>query len=175
MQLTLSKSIIRTFRPGDAESITKHIGTYSVSRNMVRIPHPYTLQDAVDWIGIATKRDPQTNFGIAIDGQIVGGIGLTVNPGGVDACKHTAEIGYWLGETFWGRGIATEALASVTQWAFQELHLVRLYAHVFARNLASARVLAKAGYALEGRMTAYFFRDGEFIDGLLYARTNLPH
>ena len=174
MQLTLSKSTIRSFRPSDAESITEHIGTYSVARDMLRIPHPYSLQDAEQWIGIATKPEPQTNFGIAIDDQIVGGIGLDVNPGGVAACEHCAEIGYWLGEKFWGRGIATEALNAMTEWAFRELHLVRLYAKVFARNPASARVLEKAGFAFEGRLLAHYFRDGEFIDGLLFAKVRLP-
>jgi ribosomal-protein-alanine N-acetyltransferase len=174
MQLTLSKSTIRSFRPNDADSITRHIGTYSVARNMLRIPHPYAMQDAEQWIGIATKQDPQTNFAIAIDDQIVGGIGLEVNPSGAAACKHSAEIGYWLGETFWGRGIATEALTAMSEWAFRELNLVRLHAMVFARNNASARVLEKAGYAFEGRLLAHYFRDGEFIDGLLYAKVRLP-
>lgn len=174
MQLTLSKSTIRSFRPSDAESITRHIGTYSVVRNMLRIPHPYSLQDAEEWIGIATKPDPQTKFGIAIDDQIIGGIGLDVNPSGIPARQHSAEIGYWLGEKFWGRGIATEALNAITEWAFRELRLVRLHAHVFARNPASARVLEKAGYTLEGRMLAHYFRDGEYIDGLLYAKVRLP-
>ena len=174
MQLTLSKSTIRSFRPGDAESITKHISTRSVARNMLRIPHPYSLQDAEQWIDIATKREPRTNFGIAIDDQIIGGIGLDVNPNGVVACEHSAEIGYWLGETFWGRGIATEAVDALSEWAFHEQRLVRLYAKVFARNPASARVLEKAGYTFEGRLLAHYLRDGEFIDGLLYAKVRLP-
>ena len=97
-----------------------------------------------------------------------------MNPSGVAACQHSAEIGYWLGETFWGQGIATEALNAVSEWAFRELHLVRLCAHVFARNGASARVLEKAGYAFEGRLLAHYSRDGEFIDGLLYAKVRLP-
>jgi len=174
MQLTLSKSTIRSFRPGDAESISTHIGSYSVARNMLHIPHPYSLQNAEWWIDFATKQDPETNFGIAIDDQIVGGIGVEVNPSGVTARQHTAEIGYWLGETLWGRGIATEALDAMTEWAFRELNLVRLHAHVFARNPASARVLEKAGYTHEGRLRAYYFRDDEFIDGLLYAKVRLP-
>ena len=170
MQITLPKSTIRSFRLDDAASITRHIGTYSVARYMLRIPHPYSLQHAEEWIGFATRQDPQTNFGIAINDEIVGGIGLDVNPSGVAACRHSAEIGYWLGETFWRRGITTEALNAVSEWAFRELNLVRLYAKVFAGNTASARVLEKAGYAFEGRLLAQYFRDGEFIDGLLYAR-----
>jgi len=175
MHFTLSKSTIRSFRLDDAASITKHIGTYSVARNMLRIPHPYSLQDAEQWIGIATKQDPQTNFGIAIDDEIVGGIGLDVNPSGVAACEHSAEIRYWIGEAYWGRGIITEALNAMSEWAFGELNLVRLYAKVFARNQASARVLEKAGYIFEGRLLTHYSRDGEFIDGLLYAMVRLPH
>jgi ribosomal-protein-alanine N-acetyltransferase len=142
---------------------------------MVRIPHPYSVQNAEQWIEFTSKQDPQTNFGIVIDDQVIGGIGIDVNPAGVSACQHLGEIGYWLGETFWGRGIATEALNAVTEWAFRELRLVRLYAKVFARNEASARVLEKAGYTFEGRSQSHYFRDDQFIDGLLYAKVRLPH
>jgi RimJ/RimL family protein N-acetyltransferase len=85
------------------------------------------------------------------------------------------KIGYWIGEAYWGRGIITEALNAMSEWAFRELNLVRLYAKVFARNQASARVLEKAGYIFEGRLLAHYSRDGEFIDGLLYAKVRLPH
>ena len=79
-----------------------------------------------------------------------------------------------LGEPYWGRGIISEALAALTEWAFTDLRLIRLHAHVYARNPASARVLAKAGYEFEGRLRARDFRDGEFIDSLLYAKVRLP-
>lgn len=175
MQLTLSKSTIRSFRSADAASIARHIGTYSVARNMSAIPHPYSLQDAEAWISIASGQTPPTNFAIALDDEVIGGIGLIVGDGGRSAfCDHDAEIGYWLGESFWGRGIMSEAVAAFTEWSFLELRLVRLHAAVYARNPASARVLEKAGYEFEGRLRARYFRDGEFIDGLLYAKVRLP-
>ena len=91
----------------------------------------------------------------------------------IAVCDHSGEIGYWLGESYWGRGIASEALAAVTEWAFAELHVVRLHSAVYARNPASARVLEKAGYEFEGRLRSRYFRDGEFIDALLYAKVRL--
>lgn len=175
MQLTLSKSTIRSFRPSDAESLTKHIGTYSVARNMSAVPHPYSLQHAEEWIVSARSRTPQSHFAITIDDQVIGGIGAEVgDPGRLAVCDHCAEIGYWLAESFWGRGIMSEAVVALSEWAFTELRVVRLHAGVYARNPASARVLEKAGYEFEGRMRARYFRDGEFIDGLLYAKVRLP-
>ncbi|MEP6673220.1 MAG: GNAT family N-acetyltransferase [Chthoniobacter sp.] len=175
MQLTLSQSTIRSFRPSDAASLMKHGGTYSVARNMNNIPHPYTLEDAEQWIAIASGGNPETRFAITVDDEVVGGIGVTLPASdrfGVSI--HCAEIGYWLGESLWGRGIVSEALAALTEWAFTELRVVRLQAAVYARNPASARILEKAGYAFEGRLRARYFRDGEFIDGLQYAMVRLP-
>lgn len=175
MQLELSRSTIRSLRPDDAPSLAKHIGTYSVARNMAMIPHPYSLKDAEEWISIATSRTPETHFAITINDEVVGGIGVEVgDPRGIARNEHCAEIGYWIGETCWGRGIMSEAVPALTEWAFSELRLIRLYAVVYARNPTSARVLAKAGYDLEGTMRARYFRDGEYIDGLLYAKLRLP-
>jgi len=176
MQFTLSKSTIRSFRPSDSASIAQHLGAYSVVRNMSAIPHPYTLQHAEEWIAIATGRTTQAHFAIAVGEEAVGGIGLEIgDPGGrIAVCDHSAEIGYWLGEPFWGRGIMSEAVAALTEWAFKELGLVRLHAAVYARNPASARVLTKAGYEFEGRLRARYFKGGEYIDGLLYAKVRIP-
>jgi len=175
MHLTLSQSTIRSFRPSDAASLTKHCGTYSVARNMNNIPHPYSLQDAEEWIAIASRGTPESHFALAIDDEVVGGIGVMLAaPDRLGVSGHCAEIGYWLGESFWGRGIVSEALAALTEWTFANLRVVRLQAAVYARNPASARILEKAGYTFEGRLHARYFRDGEFIDGLLYAKVRLP-
>jgi RimJ/RimL family protein N-acetyltransferase len=86
-----------------------------------------------------------------------------------DVGRRSAEIGYWLGEAFWGRGITTEALIAVTDYALSNYDVCRLYAHVFDWNGASARVLEKAGYALEGRLRKSVTKDGQTIDQLMYA------
>lgn len=173
--MILTKSTIRSYRSTDVDSLVKHAGSYSVARNLAVLPHPYTREHAEQWIAIATGGKRGTNLAIAIDNEVVGGIGISVgDPERPGLCDHCGEIGYWLGETFWGRGIVSEAVAALTEWAFTELGLVRLYAPVFARNTASARVLEKAGYEFEGRLRARYFRAGEYIDGLLYAKVRLP-
>jgi ribosomal-protein-alanine N-acetyltransferase len=175
MQISLTKSTIRSFRPEDAESLRTQIDNYQVARNMSTIPRPYSLQHAEEWIATASAASPQTHFAIAIDDQVVGGIGVMIDDGRRGPFSaHCAEIGYWLGQEFWGRGILSEAVPELTEWAFSELNLVRIFAAVYARNPASARVLEKSGYTFEGRLHAVYFRDDEFIDGLLYAKVRLP-
>jgi RimJ/RimL family protein N-acetyltransferase len=177
MQLTLSRSTIRSFRPTDAASLAKHVGSYSVARNMSAIPHPYSLRHAEEWIVTASGRTPETHFAITIDDEVVGGISVDLDDSGrLAVCEHCAEIGYWLGESFWGHGIMTEAVIALTEWAFTDLGLIRLHAAVYARNPASARVLAKAGCEFEGRQRARYLKEGEIIDGLMFAkiREHLP-
>ncbi len=175
MELQLAHCALRSLRPSDAASIVQHIGKPSVARNMSAIPHPYSLEHADEWIVTASRRTPETHFGITIQDEVVGGIGVEIgDPGKSAVSAHCAEIGYWLGAAFWGRGIMSEAVVALTEWAFTELPLARIQAAVYARNPASARVLEKAGYAFEGKLLARYFRDGEFIDGLLYAKVRLP-
>lgn len=175
MKLSLSRSTLRSFRPGDAPALTRHAGNYRVARNLSALPHPYTLQHGEEWIAHTTSATPQTHFAITIDDEVIGGIGIELgDPTRLAVCDHCGEIGYWLGEPFWGRGIVSEAASALTEWAFANLPVVRLHAAVYARNLASVRVLEKAGYTFEGRLRARYFRDGEFIDGLLYANVRLP-
>jgi ribosomal-protein-alanine N-acetyltransferase len=175
MKLTLNKSTIRSFLPADAPAIARHIGAYSVSRNLLTVRHPYALQDAEEWIATCARRPVESQFAIVVDGEAVGGIGLDLIDGAPKAvCGHSAEFGYWLGESYWGKGIMTEAAAALAEWAFTELRLVRLQAAVFARNPASARVLEKIGFQFEGRLRARYCRDDQFIDGLLYAKVRLP-
>jgi [ribosomal protein S5]-alanine N-acetyltransferase len=175
MQLPLTKSVIRSFVPSDAVAGAREIAAENVARNLARLPHPYTLKDAEEWIAKATAQSPETHFAISIDGQLAGGIGLERGDGDrIAICDHCAEIGYWLGESYWGRGIMSEAVSALTEWAFAELRLVRIYAAVFARNPASVRVLMKAGFEYEGRLRARYYRDGEYIDGLLYAKVRFP-
>jgi len=133
-----------------------------------RFPYPYTVRDARNWLDVVVDQRLETNFAIDVGGEVVGGIGFTPQD---DVARRSAEIGYWLGEQFWGRGIATEALVAVTEYAFATFDLCRLYAHVFDWNGASARVLEKAGYVFEGRLKKSVTKDGQTIDQLMYAMT----
>jgi RimJ/RimL family protein N-acetyltransferase len=131
-------------------------------------PHPYTIDDAHEFLQKKITEEEATIFCIEIDGAAVGGIG--VHPG-QDVHRHTATVGYWLGEEFWGRGIMTEVLTAVTDFCFDNFPLRRISAEVFANNPASARVLEKAGFVLEGRLKNHVIKDGQLLDSLLYART----
>jgi len=132
-----------------------------------RFPYPYTTADAENFFKIVVGCEPETSFAVEVKGKAVGGVGFSPLE---DEEYRSAEIGYWLGEEFWGRGIATEVLIAVTDYAFSQFDLCRLYAHVFEWNLASARVLEKAGYEFEGRLRKSVTKDGQTIDRLLYAK-----
>jgi [ribosomal protein S5]-alanine N-acetyltransferase len=160
--------LIRPLRRGDEEALSANANDRDVWRNLRdRFPHPYDLGDAAWWIA----NSGTTHFGIEVDGAIVGCIGFDRDD---DVFFRGAEIGYWLGKKHWGRGIATAALAQLTDQVFATTDIVRLYAGVFAWNPASARVLEKSGYVLEGRKKSAVFKDGQLIDELLYARVKSP-
>ncbi len=169
MQLVLERCSIRPWRPDDAESLAKHANNRKIWLAVRDLfPHPYTIQDAEEFLRRAMSEQPGLKFCIEIDGAAVGGIG--VHPG-QDVYRHTATVGYWLGEQFWGRGIMTEAVTAVTDFCLENFPFRRISAEVFANNSASARVLEKAGFTFEGRLKNNVLKDGEILDSLVYART----
>jgi len=106
-------------------------------------------------------------FAIATREEAIGGIGISINH---DVHRLTAELGYWLGEPFWGKGLMTEAVTKFTEYALEHFQLLRIYAEPFANNANSCRVLEKAGHALEGRLRNSAIKDGKVMDQFLYAR-----
>jgi ribosomal-protein-alanine N-acetyltransferase len=170
MQLTGDRCIVRPWRQGDARTLVKHANNANVARQLRdRFPHPYTLGDARTFIeGVAGAR-PLTTFAIEVDGEAVGGIGFSP---GTDVERFAAEIGYWLGEPYWGRGIVPEALELVTAYAFDECRVLRLFALPFADNRQSTRVLEKAGYVCEGILRSSSVKFGQPRDQAMYARIN---
>ena len=157
---------LRPWRNGDEESLVKYGNNRSVSKNLRdRFQHPYTLADAENWIKIAIQGRPGSVFAIEMDSHAVGGVGLLF---GDDIFRRTAELGYWLGEPYWGKGIVTEAVKLITEHAFKSFELERIFAGVFSTNPASARVLEKAGYQFEGKQQKSVFKDGQVLDQLIY-------
>lgn len=128
-------------------------------------PHPYTLSDAETFILHAIESGSPL-FAIATDSEAIGSIGLTL---GKDVHRYTAEVGYWLAEPFWRRGIMTQALKFITTDAIDNLKLHRVYAEPYATNPASARVLEKAGYGYEGTLRSNVFKDGQILNQFLYS------
>jgi [ribosomal protein S5]-alanine N-acetyltransferase len=167
VELDLGPCTLRSWRSGDEDSLVRHADDRDVWINLRdRFPHPYTRDDARAWLRLVAESTPETNFAVAVAGEAVGGIGITLQD---DVSRRSAEIGYWLGRAYWGRGIATAAVRALTDWAFAHFDLCRLYAGVFEWNPASARVLEKAGYVLEGRLRRSVTKDGRTIDQLLHA------
>lgn len=167
MEIRLSSCSLRPWRSRDRDSLVRHANDRRVSINLRdRFPFPYTDADARDWIELASAQDPAQALAIVVDGEAVGGVG--VHPM-TDVHRRTAEVGYWLGRAWWGRGITSEALAATVDYAFANFDLVRLEAQVYEWNPASARVLEKCGFDLEGRMRKRVTKDGQTIDALLYA------
>jgi RimJ/RimL family protein N-acetyltransferase len=168
MRIALERCLVRSFEPGDPPSIARHANDPLVARNLRdRFPHPYTEQDGVEWVAFARSAQPETAFAIEVGGAAVGGVGVEIKD---DIFRRTAELGYWLGREHWGRGIATEVVRAVSDWAFNNLDIARLYAGVFESNTASARVLEKAGFLYEGRLRKAVTKDGQTLDELIYAR-----
>ena len=169
MPLVLERCTIRPWRLDDAGSLAKHANNRKVWLALRDLfPHPYTMQDAQEFLRRTISEQPTTLFCIDVDSRAVGGIGIRV---GHDVHRHTAELGYWLGEKFWGRGIMSEAVGAFRDFCFTNFPLRRVYAEPFANNPASARVLEKAGFFFEGRLKNNVIKDGKLLDSLLYAKT----
>ena len=169
MEIDINPWKLRPWRPGDEDALVRHANNRRVWINLRdSFPHPYTREDAIAWVRAEKDRRPILNFTIASEVEAIGGIGIRLQD---DVHARSGEIGYWLGEPFWGRGIGSRAVRAFTEYAFANFDVVRLYAIVFDWNPASARVLEKAGYVLEARMRRSATKDGKTIDEFLYALT----
>ncbi len=167
VQLKLARCAIREWEQGDVDSLARYANSRRVWQ-MLRdaFPYPYTRADAERWIQYATSTHPPTQFAIVVDDQVAGGVGLIL---GQDVYRRSAELGYWLGEPFWGRGVMTETVQAVTEFAFAHFDLCRIAARVFEGNVASRRVLEKAGFRLEGRLRRAITKEGRTLDEFVYA------
>lgn len=163
---------LRPWQLTDAASLARHANDPDIARNLRDVfPHPYSLADAQHYLDFVTDpASPQLTLAIDVAGEAVGSISLVFQP---DVHRRSAEIGYWLGRAFWGQGIATAAVRQLSSYGLASFDVGRLYAAVFAANQASARVLAKAGYELEGRLRQAVTKNGQTFDALLFARVKL--
>jgi ribosomal-protein-alanine N-acetyltransferase len=156
----------------DAESLHKNANNRNVSMHLRdRFPFPYGIEQAQQFLGWVTRQPSPTVWTIEVAGEAVGGIGIELHS---DVERVSAEIGYWLGQNYWNRGIATDALKAVTKEAFKRFEITRLYAVPFADHAASVRVLEKAGYVREGYLRHSAIKDGTIRDQLLLATYKHP-
>ena len=166
MELDAGGCTLRPWHVSDRDRLAAIANDQRIWRNMTDVfPHPYTLDDAEHWIARCSQEPyPPYDFAIVVD-SVVGGIGTHLLTG---EQKHVANIGYWLTPDVWGRGIATDALRRLTGYVFDTFPVSRLYATVFGWNPASARVLEKCGYRLEGRRRGAIVKEGQVTDLLEY-------
>lgn len=158
---------LRPWRKSDAKSLQKNANNRSVAANLTdQFPYPYTLKHARNFIKKVNKLKPITILAIEINGEAVGSIGITPQ---FDVHRMNAEIGYWLAEPFWGKGITTEAVKRMSAYAFEKFEVNRLFAKCFGNNLASHRVLEKAGYNIEAYFKKTLVKNGEVHDEIIYA------
>ena len=169
MSIEVGEWQIRSFQTQDAEALARYANNRNVSRNLRdAFPYPYTIAHAETWISFAEQQSTETDFAIADATELIGGIGLRLQR---DVHRRSGEVGYWLGEPFWGRGVATACLRAFTEYAFLRFDLVRIYGYVYEWNRASARVMEKAGYVCEGRLRKSVVKEGQVMDQFLYAIT----
>jgi len=158
---------LRPFLVSDLNSLVKHANNYNIAKNLSnKFPFPYTQNDGVAFINLALSATPTEIFAIVINGEAVGSIG--VHPQMDLYCKN-AELGYWIGEEFWGKGIVPEAIKLMIDYGFKTFDISRIYARTFDTNIKSQRVLEKTGFVLEAELKETLYKNGTVYDELLYA------
>lgn len=158
---------IRPWAAEDLESLVKYANNIRIAKYLTEtFPHPYTPEDGKRFIRMSGVEEVRRIFAIEVDGEAAGGIG--VHPQ-VDIHVKSAELGYWLGEPHWGKGIMTDAVKEMVEYAFGHFDIVRLYARPFSNNAGSKRVLEKAGFRLEARLEKSIYKHGELLDELIYS------
>lgn len=158
---------LRPWTSADLPSLVRHANNSKIARFMTDgFPHPYAEENGQAFIAFATRDNPVHIFAIDVNGEAVGGIGIHPLS---DIYRRNAELGYWLGEAYWGQGIITEAIGRIAEIGFTEFGLDRIFARPFGSNAASQRVLEKAGFVLEARFEKTIVKHEAYEDELVYA------
>ena len=159
---------LRRWQPDDAESLAENANNIKIYNNLRdALPHPYSLEDARRFIEATLKKGlPTTNFAITVDKKAVGSIGIVVQE---DVQRISAEMGYWLGENYWGRGIMSRVIKQMTDYVFANFDIIKIYAIPFDFNTASQKVLQKAGFELEAILKKAAVKNGKIVDLYYYS------
>lgn len=161
---------LRPWKYDDANELASLANNEKVSAYMRdAFPYPYSLEAAQSFLELCKAANPvqELYYAVTVNGILAGGAGLIL---GRDVACRSAEVGYWLGEKFWGRGIATQAIRQLCEIGFQKFDIVRLEATVFANNIASQHVLEKCGFVREGILRKSVWKRGVLQDSIMYAR-----
>jgi RimJ/RimL family protein N-acetyltransferase len=162
--LETARLILRPYSERDIPALLPLIGSLEVARTTLRIPHPYTEQDARNFVAnVEAEEEARLGITLRIDGRLIGGVGLRLN-----SPHQHAELGYWLGVPYWGRGYATEAAGEMLRYGFESLGLHRIFATCFRHNPVSGRILKKIGMQYEGCQREHLSKWGQLLDSELY-------
>ena len=158
---------LRKWCDSDIETLAKYANNYNIAQYLTdAFPHPYTIEDAKAYISTVKDENPTKCFAIDLNGEAIGSIGIFPQAG---VHRKNAEIGYFLAEDFWGQRIMPEAIRLIVDYGFKTYDITRIFARPFGHNLKSQRVLEKTGFTQEARFEKVLFKNGEFIDELIYA------
>ncbi|MBI3135146.1 MAG: GNAT family N-acetyltransferase [Bacteroidetes bacterium] len=164
--MTTSPILLRPWTKQDLNTLVNYANNPNIAGNMTDgFPHPYTPEKGEAFLRMAMQ-EPIHIFAIDLKGEAIGGIGIHPQN---DIHKKNAELGYWLAKPFWGKGIIVEAIRQIIPIAFKQYDINRIFARPFGTNLASQRVLEKSGFKLEARFEKTLFKNGVFVDELVYA------
>jgi len=157
---------LRPWHENDLESLVKYANNINIAKFMTDgFPFPYTTENGKSFIEFATKNKPTHIFAIEVNGEAIGGIGIHFQ---TDIYRKNAEMGYWLAEPFWGNGIVTKAIKEMLVYGFEQFDINRIFARPFGNNKASQKVLEKVGFIREAKFEKTLFKNGEFLDELIY-------
>lgn len=164
--------LLRLFNKADAEKVALICNNYSIYRSTVSLPHPYTVDYAISWIEKNVQKfDDELAYNFAVadkqSGEIYGFVGVSNNKS-----HNNGEIGYWIGEEYWGRGYATEAVSALIRFAFEEKGLHRVFARHLSSNPSSGKVMTKAGMTYEGTQIEQVVKLGFYEDVVFYGIIN---
>jgi RimJ/RimL family protein N-acetyltransferase len=168
MELLSGEIKLRPFRLSDSQRLVELANNEKIAQNLRDgFPSPYTLQHAEAFIQRCMEMNPQTFFAIEYNGEYVGNISLSK---GSDVYRKSAEVGYFIGEEYWNKGIATKALNLICEYGFNNLDIARIHTGVYEHNLASQRVLEKCGFVKEGVFKMAVFKKDKFWNEVRYAK-----
>lgn len=157
---------LRKWTLADLDDLVRSANNPRIAQNLTnQFPHPYLREHGQAFIAMTLEADPTRIFAIEVDGEACGAIGLHPQ---TDVFARNAEMGYWLAEPYWGRGIMTQAIVQMATYGFATFDLDRIYARPFGPNLGSQRALEKAGFTLEARFANTVFKHGQHLDELVY-------
>jgi RimJ/RimL family protein N-acetyltransferase len=158
---------LRPWNSEDLDSLVQYANNFNIAKNLTnQFPYPYTREAGEAFIKMAAHDHPRRIFVIEVNGEAAGGIGLHLQ---TDIHAKNAELGYWLAEPYWGKGIMTQAVKQMVEYGFKTFDVDRIFARPFGTNLGSQKVLEKAGFVLEARLEKTLFKNGEYLDELIYS------